>query len=607
MTAMRDQQWVSPVVAVGVTGHRDLARPDLLRPAIDKALGLIRHAAKAALADDAVGKRTFKLRIVSPLAEGADRLVAQAGLDAHATLQCPLPMPKAEYLKDFATKASAAEFERLLAQAERVFELDMTGSRNEAYEEVGRLVLSQSDLLIAIWDGEAPKGKGGTGQIVAEALARRTPVLWLLPDMKAEPVIITGAIGRLVHHELETLGPTVAGWLTPPAPVLNENGHGAKWSTSAETFLKERPNPFWVLSGGFNTFVNLILLKFSWPKPPKLRWLADLWMQESRGYWTAPYHAHDHVKAVCQPCLEDRISTPFARADALATQYAGLYRTTFLVNFALSAFAVGCAIFAATEVHNAPIFEVIAILAIIGLTTLANARHYHERWIDYRHLAEQIRPLRFLFPLGLPLPQPRAAQFMEHGAAASWTEWLVKRLERELGLPSVSITPAYLNSVHDFATKSILQEQIDYHGRNRSKLAKVDHRLHRIGIVFFAITAVACYFDLFKPQAKLLFELIHLQEETGENLLLQASGILPALGAAVLGIRNIGEFARLELRSKGMEAALVETKTNLVKPPEEDQQRAVLSAHLEALAVQMMAETADWRTLVITRHIELPA
>jgi hypothetical protein len=141
MTAA-EQQWVSPVVAVGVTGHRSLARPDLLRPAIDQALALIREAAKAALAHDGIAGTTFTLRIVSPIAEGADRLVAQAGLDAGATLQCPLPLPRTEYAKDFETAESVADYERLLGLAERVFELDMAGPRNDAYLDVGRLVLS---------------------------------------------------------------------------------------------------------------------------------------------------------------------------------------------------------------------------------------------------------------------------------------------------------------------------------------------------------------------------------------------------------------------------------------------------------------------------------
>jgi hypothetical protein len=342
-------------------------------------------------------------------------------------------------------------------------------------------------------------------------------------------------------------------------------------------------------AGGFNGFVNLILLRFSWPRLPTGRGL----LAESLGYWTAPFEGHPHIQSVCQPCLDERVSMLFARADALATYYAGLYRTTFLVNFALSAFAVGCAMFAATDAEGAAIWEFAAIVAIIGLTAFANLRHYHERWVDYRHLAEQIRPLRFLFPLGLALLRTHTPRYMDRDrGAGSWIEWFVRRVERELGLPHVALTPAYLNAVQDFAVGGILEEQIDYHHRNKGKLAKVDHRLHLLGLGLFGVSALTCLLDLSGIKSDLV---IHL------------SGILPACGAAMLGVRNIGEFARLELRSKGMEAALKESRAAMTAPPEEDQARIALSANLEALAAQMMSETADWRTLVITRHIELPS
>jgi hypothetical protein len=589
MSRAAPDAWVSPVVTVGVTGHRSLAAPDKLREAVEQVLRLIRESAQAALTtDDVAGKAdTFTLRIVSPIAEGADRLVAQAGLDLGAALQCPLPLPRDDYINDFTTADSKKAFNALLARAERVFELDASGDRKDAYLEVGRLVLSQSDVLIAIWDGKRAKGRGGTAEIVAEALARRTPVIWLTPDMSAPAVVITGWIGHLTHHDIDTLVQTVSRLVLPPPPIDDEEGHGAKWSTSAATFLRDRIYVPWA-AAGFNAFVNLILLNLRWP-----RRRAGHWLTESLDYWGAPFDGHDHVHAACQPCLDERVSTPFARADALATHYAGLYRTTYLLNFCLSALAVGCAMFAATESEGAAAWEFGAIIGVIALTGLANLRHYHERWVDYRHLAEQIRPLRYLFPLALPLPQARAPRYMDRDQGAeSWIEWLVHRVERELGLPSVAVTPTYLNAVHDFATGAILEEQIGYHRRNKAKLARVDHRLHLLGLGLFGLTAIACLIDLFGAKSNLVFRL---------------SGILPACGAAVLGIRNIGEFARLELRSKGMQAALEETRAVMTRPPEEDQKRSVLSAHLEALAAQMMSETADWRTLVITRHIELPS
>jgi hypothetical protein len=592
MTTVAPEAWVSPVVAVGVTGHRSLADEGKLRSAVEMVLRLVREAAEQALAAEngAQAAETFTLRIVSPVAEGADRLVAQAGLDLGAKLQCPLPLPRDDYAHDFQTPESKAVFYDLLAKAERVFEMDAAGDRDGAYLDAGRLVLSQSDILIAIWDGKQAKGRGGTAEIVSEALARRLPIVWLKPDLSEPPVVITGSIGHLVHHEIESLNKTVGGLVTPPPSEDPEEGHGVKWSTDARIFLKDKRH-LPLLAGGFNAFVNIVLTRPFWRRAK-----ADHWLSESLDYWSAPFNGHDHLHAPCQPCLDERVSTPFARADALATHYAGLYRTTYLVNFALSASAVSVAMFGLSESKFPAWGELICIAAIIGLTTLANWRHYHERWVDYRHLAEQIRPLRYLFPLGLALPQAYTPRYMDRGqGSGSWAEWLVRRVERELGLPDVAITPTYLNAVHDFATDAILEEQIGYHRRNQGKLAKVDHRLHLLGLGLFGLSAIAC--------------LVHLLEPAGESTpgLFELSGILPAWGAAVLGIRNIGEFARLELRSKGMQAALEETRAVMTRPPEEDQKRPVLSAHLEALAAQMMSETADWRTLVITRHIELPS
>jgi hypothetical protein len=223
-------QWVRPVVAVGVTGHRTLAAPDKLRSAVDKILAQITTAAQAALASDLLSGEgeTFNLRIISPAAEGADRLVAEAGLAIGATLQCPLPLPKDDYAQDFATAESRAAYDALLAKAERVFELDAPRERNDAYLNVGRLVLSQSDVLIAIWDGQPAKGRGGTAEIVAEALVQRTPVIWLKPDMSDPPVLITGSVASLVHHEINDLVQIVARLVTPPPVERDEDGHGCR-------------------------------------------------------------------------------------------------------------------------------------------------------------------------------------------------------------------------------------------------------------------------------------------------------------------------------------------------------------------------------------------
>jgi hypothetical protein len=171
----------SPSLRIGVSGHR--VPPKLpeeseapLRAHIDRILAAVAAAARAA--DAATG-----LIIVSSLAEGSDRIVAEAGLAAGFALQVVLPFNRAEYARDFETQASRTEFEQLLARAGDVIELD--GGANErprAYEAAGLYMLANIDVLIAIWDGEEAAGIGGTAQIVERAIADGIVVVWIEPS-----------------------------------------------------------------------------------------------------------------------------------------------------------------------------------------------------------------------------------------------------------------------------------------------------------------------------------------------------------------------------------------------------------------------------------------
>jgi hypothetical protein len=176
---------------VGVTGHR----PNKLQSADEQHIRSQIHTALLFLKEttielhDSAGALYLPdspvLRVISPLAEGSDRFVAEVGLALGFELQCPLPFPREEYEKDFKSEHSRARFHGLLGQATAVLELD--GSRNtsespdlenESYEAAGRIVLNQSDVIIAIWDGHVGK-LGSTGCITAEAEGLGLPIIWL--------------------------------------------------------------------------------------------------------------------------------------------------------------------------------------------------------------------------------------------------------------------------------------------------------------------------------------------------------------------------------------------------------------------------------------------
>lgn len=177
---------------VGITGRRKLPAEHEapLRARVADVLRLVRQeltllaaqpAALAVYRREADGTVQPRLRLLSPLAEGADRLAAEAALDEGFTLHAAMPFPRAEYEADFAKNpASLAAFHALLARAE-LSATELDGDREDearSYQAVGRFVVRNCDLVIAIWDGKPDEGLGGTAGIVRFATRFGPPVWW---------------------------------------------------------------------------------------------------------------------------------------------------------------------------------------------------------------------------------------------------------------------------------------------------------------------------------------------------------------------------------------------------------------------------------------------
>lgn len=150
-----------PILAI--TGHRHLTDP----PAITDALRTV----LANFPDTS-------LTLLSPLAEGADRLAAHEILRIPGgTLQAVLPLPADDYETDFLTPESRAEFHQLLAAAESILVLPPQPTRPEAYLAVGCHVVDTCDILLAVWDGLPASGIGGTAEIVTYARKLGKPLI----------------------------------------------------------------------------------------------------------------------------------------------------------------------------------------------------------------------------------------------------------------------------------------------------------------------------------------------------------------------------------------------------------------------------------------------
>ncbi len=141
-------------LVIGVTGHRDLRPQD--RGQLE---GTVRQILLQLQAD----YPHTSLVLLSALAEGADRLVAQVALELGILLIVPLPMPADAYKREFHSDEARAEFDRLLHQAEKSFGAPPL---REAAGNSGAYIAKNSQILLALWDGIDAKKRSGTAEVV---------------------------------------------------------------------------------------------------------------------------------------------------------------------------------------------------------------------------------------------------------------------------------------------------------------------------------------------------------------------------------------------------------------------------------------------------------
>ncbi len=171
------------IVRVGVIGHRLLHDVAVLTKQIQKVLYRIRQQFQQKSGGP------IAIEIISPLAEGTDRLAAHEVLkEPNSSLVVPLPFPKEDYMGDFITNASKKEFEGLLEKAKKVEIMPPIRTRNEGYERAGRYVINHSDVLIVLWDGKYSGKQGGTSDMVQWARKQRVPLFRIHTE---EPYNIT--------------------------------------------------------------------------------------------------------------------------------------------------------------------------------------------------------------------------------------------------------------------------------------------------------------------------------------------------------------------------------------------------------------------------------
>jgi hypothetical protein len=557
------------------------------------------------------------LRLISPLADGADRLVAEEA--SNFQLEVPLPFEIEAYKSTFAATtpeqhtASIESFERLLATA-RPRVLTMDGDRLDdtnrwrSYEAVGRLVVRNCDLLIAIWDDETPsRGRGGTADTVRYALRGGIPVWWIHASKDVSPRWLEDILDLPHPGAGETSGgqahPNLRKYIrhaiVPPEPANSEIKtiwHRALMclrrilriqTDPLLAFLAESETPnrrYW------NLHRQLIGILRA---PGERRAAQGVELPHAKPTRTGPPTGpRGFFSALAVPFRYNQAEAASSPAAGLSAKYRDRYRTSYTVVFACAAVALSCAILGlaleAKEKYLA-CAEFLLLCIILGHVLADRLLRWHERYISYRMLGELLRMSHHLRALGWGLPGSRVNN-LARGTRRDWVSWLFAATVRATPLVTGAFTEEELTETKRDIMENLIDGQLGFHFRREKGCTGAAHILGGCGRALFAATIVFVAIRALTPGAE--------QPSAFLWWLALFCALLPAASAAFFGLRAYEEFEVLAEQSKQMHEALTLARLRMGRIATDTPLASqVLGAELFEVMTIMLSDVTGWAQL----------
>jgi hypothetical protein len=578
-----------PALRVGVTGHRLVALHEAgvdlaaLRGTARAALGqLLRAVEDVAEECSATYAGGALVHLVSPLHDGADQIVADEAVRLGYTLHVPLPYLANIYTPAFPSGTESAGddprhvFDRLIARADvvRVLNGDPGAVMDPAHDAaVERFVLRHTDVLIAVGDGRSGRGPPAGDDIIEQARSRHVPVLHIDPRRPEEWGLHGGPRPGRPSHLVEIVR-RVLGPPTPPTQERVEEVTGVAVDSLAEYL----DTPARGALGGLYTFLVKLVAGERLPLPVTIT-RGRQFLARAAEDWTTMVGASTDTDPEITDPLTRALMRYYVWAEGLGYRYGMLHRDASSAPYVFAPIAV----FFALAAHFweprpwgiSPAWWVVGEAAVLILILRGFYQHavkgrYHDRWIDYRSLAEQLRQLTFLWLLGQP---PRGPHL--HGEAEgeapqlAWVDWYVQAAAREAGVFPGVLTPARLLTVRQVLADQFIRHQCAYHDRTARRAGTVYRRLHKFAFWVFVAALGLAVVDLvvfalpsvLAPVARVGPWLAWADRAAASIAPLPgwlglAIGtfaiILPAIGASVHGFVSQGDFRNLSHRSHRM-------------------------------------------------------
>jgi hypothetical protein len=452
-----------------------------------------------------------------------------------------------DYLEDFATEESKAELGKLLAlcrravpmrtrriQDERSKPEDQAELRRDAYKQAGEYVVDHCDVLIAVWDGQPARGRGGTAEVVKYAREQNRPIIRVWGDMVE--VVKNAGLDASALDAIDKFN---------RQPITPEQRAAYAKNLDREHF--EKPETAGGIPASVREFVNRCLF---------------------------PYYAQASI---------------VAKGNQKRFHQAGK------IVYALSAAAVGCAAVAVLfrELAWAGFSAELALLLVIWQTWRQVRREQpHLSWIENRFLAERLRCGIFMAICGVE-PRPlEVLPFMGHAQTVNdWTMRVFDEIWDRLP-PLAGCSSGECLSMNRYVRDVWIGEQVKFHNGKKEREGRLRERLAKAGEIVLPVTIGAAALHLLLL-ALVLPEAAGPVHWAHDGLAFIAL-LFPAIAASLAGMEAHREHLRLEKSSANMAVQLA----RLGKKMESATDPARFESLLQQAGDVMLQETQGWLMLM---------
>jgi hypothetical protein len=524
---------VPRTIKIGVTGPSEVKNIESIRKKVRDILIKI---------ENKITKTPYIFVVISPLAEGADRLLADEiinfkGSDNHLKSYLEVIL-KSDFQENSET---STDFLKLIDMSvstktlNEILDKDIYKEIAKEYTHAGQVVVDECDLLIAVINEK--ETNGDTSYIVEYAR-----------DQSNKPIFI----------------------INPNEDLINEinTEYYFKGLEYHDIYNKEKIDP-----------------KKIQRSKQEHQYLIDKMNS---------LNLTNEQKNL----LEDNIFEQFLRANLLAMnyQFKHYWSTNLVYYFSAASVAV-----VALQLLFLPFypqilaFEALMIFTIIVLVFQNKKNDWHRKWIDYRYLAERLRAAMIFSMVGL---ECTVLEHLPHQRLSG--DWVLNAYESIYYLQlEISCPDLDFDEIKTFVLDQWIINQKDFYQEKSIFHSSRDKILNYIIYATFLGALIAAIIHSLGAIMIPFFEIPLIS-----NIMIFVVIVFPAIAASCAGIRIQHEYLRISKRYSHMESYLNGVEYKIKKISNKDEKKLI--ELLEKANNMMLREHQDWRTIFSAREPELP-